>query len=152
MKCVAVRACQARGDDGKVRTYRPGQIDRFSKCPTHFKSLEDPAYAVDFLTASQDELLNADWKFEDAVKVVKEAFNVDLKFSEKANVVDAILDARYRHIAGSNDKKPKVDEPKVDEPKVDEPKADEPKADEPKADEPKADESKAKAVKEKQSK
>ncbi len=149
MKCVAVRACQARGDDGKVRTYRTGQIDHFSKCPAHFKSLEDPAYVVDFLTASQDELLNADWKFEAAAKAIKEALNVDLKFSEKANVVDAILDARYRHIAGSNDKKPKVEEPKVDEPKVDEPKVNEPKVDEPKADEPKVGELKVKAVKEK---
>jgi len=95
MKCVCRRKCYITPPaGGRPIRYNPGDVETFKKCPLHFVPLEDAA--IDFLTASEAELTEATWLFEDAKKVILDKFNVALKKESKAKVVAQILDVRER--------------------------------------------------------
>ena len=97
MKCVCVRTCQVRVN-GKIVYVEKGQVLDFDKCPVNFESIEARAEeGIDFLKASENELMESSWSFADAFKAIKDAYGVELKKTEKADVVEQILDARYRN-------------------------------------------------------
>ena len=102
MLCVCEKRCQAKLDWGKTTFFKKGQVQEFEKCPSYFRPLEgDDSTLVDFLTAGEEELTLATWKFDDAFKAIKEKYNVDLKREEgtkKSEVIAQILDARFRSI------------------------------------------------------
>lgn len=104
MKCVAIKATQARRDDGKIKTYRAGEVDNFEECPPNFEALQNRN--LDFLTASEAELMESDFDMAEAEAVIEKEFKVKLSGRSKRDIVLGILDARYRHIPGSNDKVP----------------------------------------------
>jgi len=101
MKFVCKTPCYINLD-GMNRRYNPGQVVEAEKCPTHFKPVSD---AVDFLTASAEELIAAKWSRADAVKAVKDAFGVDITAKKKDTIVAQIIDARERS-TGDPDAKP----------------------------------------------
>jgi hypothetical protein len=99
MKCVANVNCQTRLASGKIKMFFRGEVDDFDKCPANFSPLEgEEAKELDFLKASEEELLAAKWTFEAAFVVVSEEFGIKLKRGKKADIVAQILDARYRKV------------------------------------------------------
>lgn len=99
MKCVCEKDCYQPNPQGYNRLYQCGDVDDFEKCPEYFVSLETEDYVVNFLTASENELLEAQWKFSDAADAVKEAYGINLKKTEKSDIVRQILDAKFRSIS-----------------------------------------------------
>jgi hypothetical protein len=99
MKCVCRTQCQTRLDGGKIKFFNVGDVGEFEKCPTHFESLEK-VEEVSFQTASKDELLEAKWKRADAVDFIKEKGGEPKVTSKttKTQIVDQILDARFREV------------------------------------------------------
>jgi len=97
MKFVCVKKCQVRDDFGQVHLVYPGEVFDLEEKPSHFERLGQ-ARVVNFLEASEAELLNMEWKFSEASKTIKEKYGIELKRQSKAEVVAQILDARYRAV------------------------------------------------------
>lgn len=95
MKCVCETTCQVRVN-GRITFVKEGEVFEFDKCPRNFRPVAGEN--INFLTASEEELLEANWKFSDAAKAIFEAYKVKLKQAEKSDVVKQILDARYRAV------------------------------------------------------
>jgi len=99
MKALCRKTCQIRLGD-KIMFVEAGEVLELDSLPEqHFVSLEDDKHSVDFLAASEAELLQAKWKLTDAQKAVWDAYKVKLVHSEgetKKDLVAKILDARYR--------------------------------------------------------
>ena len=102
MKCVCDKKCQTV-IDGLVHFCSKGRVEDFDECPSNWTPLEGPkAKAVDFGTASEDELMETKWKYSDAKAFVKDTYNVTLKKhrdTTKKQLVEMILDARYRAVS-----------------------------------------------------
>ena len=107
MKCVCRQDCQLRLEDGnkivkkggKITFIERGTILNLNECPSTFESLEAEEYALDFSTATEQELLKAKWTITEAKDAMKEIYGHDLKISsedKKKDVVRTILDIRYR--------------------------------------------------------
>ena len=99
MKCVCRTKCQTRLSSGKIKFFTPGMVEEFSKCPTHFEPIEE-IEEVNFQTASKEELMAAKWKKEDAVAFIHEkgAEPIIEDQIKKSDLVDMILDARFREV------------------------------------------------------
>ena len=108
MKCVAVSTCQARDDDGKIRFFSRGQVFDFKECPPNFRPIageaagEEEPVKIDFETASEDELLEADYDIEELRDFISEKYDKKPGNRGKEKLVDMLLDYRYRDI-GNND-------------------------------------------------
>jgi hypothetical protein len=93
--------CQARMEGDVIKYFSDGQVveveDDF-ELPVHFDRLDIPEASIDFLTASEEELMASDWKFAAAKDAIKKAFNKTLQKAEKRDVVNQILDIRFRNI------------------------------------------------------
>ena len=103
MKCLCIQATQVRIDK-KIHTVRRGDIKELDKLPDNgcWASLDsdaDTPHVVDFSKAEKPELLESDtWSFSEAKAFVKTNYKVNLKEGDKKNVVDQIIDARYRSL------------------------------------------------------
>jgi len=102
MKCLCKATCQIR-IDGQITFVEADDVIELDELPDNgcFMSLEDDGYAVDFITASREELMSVKWKFSDAAKAIFDAYRVTIRREDgdkKSDVVEAILDARYRAI------------------------------------------------------
>jgi len=98
MKCTCIQKCQIRNDFGKAILYVPGDVQEFQKCPKFFRSLAAPG-EVDFINASEAELMEANWELVKAKEVIKEEFDIEIIYENgmlKSDVVKQILDARFR--------------------------------------------------------
>ena len=113
MKYLCVNTCQVRllpspsKPKGQILMVKRGEVvdsenfhkdTAFADSPSVWSCLDDPKYKVDFSTATDEELLEAQWDFNDASAFVKENYNATLKKGSKKDVVDQIVDAKYRHI------------------------------------------------------
>ena len=99
MKCTCLRKCQIRNDFGQAILYIPGDVQEFEECPKYFRPLA-PEGEIDFIFASEAELMEANWAFAKAKKVIKEEYDVDLRYEEgmvKSDIVKQILDSRFRN-------------------------------------------------------
>ena len=104
-KYLCIRTCQLRIDDQihfiekhAVRTLAEDPGKNF-RCLTVDDETNEAPYEVDFTTAERAELLEARWNMKQAKAAVQEAYGVELISVEgdrKTDVVDRILDARYR--------------------------------------------------------
>ncbi len=105
MKQLCTDTCQLRLDGPKGRIYlvEKDQVVNYKDKHPCLSPLEIEDYVLDFLTAGASELEEAKWKFEDAAKVIKEAYNVTLKKgTSKADVIKELIDIRYRHADMNN--------------------------------------------------
>lgn len=104
---VCLRDCQIHlpvGTDadgkptGKITWVARGEVIESEKAPRKdcFAPL-DGSRNVDFLLASEAELLASEWSFKDAKEFMQEQYNVVLKAGSKDKLVAAIMDARYRN-------------------------------------------------------
>ena len=101
MLCVCRRACQRRDNAGYIRTFKAGDVFDFEKCPTLFEPIEPvvegmETVAVDFGTAKEPELLNAEYDLEDLRKYLKETYDKTTKITDKEKLVAMLIDCRYR--------------------------------------------------------
>lgn len=102
MKYVCRQTCQVRIKD-QITLCNKGQIYELDEPNDRFQAIaeEQENYKVDFLKASEAELKEAKWSFTEAKKAIKAAYDVTLtnaKGTSRMNVIDQILDARYRAI------------------------------------------------------
>lgn len=96
MKCVCVQTCYIKDDEGKPRLYEKGQVANFKNPGQHFKKL---GVDFDILTATEAELLETKWSFEEAKATYKEKYGVTLrKYKDKDKIVNQMLDVRFRAI------------------------------------------------------
>ena len=108
MKCVAVERCQARDDSGKIRMFSKGAVWDFKECPPNFRPIAGEAkegekpVKIDFETASEDELLEADYDIEELRDFISEKYDKKPGNRGKEKLVEMLLDCRYRDI-GNND-------------------------------------------------
>lgn len=101
MLCVCRKACQRRDNAGYIRTFKAGDVFDFEKCPTLFEPIEPvvegmATVAVDFGTAKEPELLNAEYDLEDLRKYLKETYDKTTKITDKEKLVAMLIDCRYR--------------------------------------------------------
>ena len=101
MLCVCRVPCQKRDNGGYIRTFKVGDIFEFAKCPEHFEPIEPvvegmATVAVDFGTAKEPELLNAEYDLEDLRKYLKETYDKTTKITDKEKLVAMLIDCRYR--------------------------------------------------------
>lgn len=104
MLCVCRQACQKRDRAGYIRTFKVGDVFDFEKCPALFEPIEpiEPivegmeTVAVDFATAKEPELLNAEYDLEDLRVYLKDTYNKVTKITDKEKLVAMLLDCRYR--------------------------------------------------------
>ncbi len=99
MKYLCISACQYTDSRGFNVLAKVRDVVEFDEPP--FKSLWKPLGEVelDFTLASESELLESTWSFNDAAEVVKEVYDIDLKKTDKPDIVKQILDARYRQVS-----------------------------------------------------
>lgn len=98
MKCICKEKCFIKGPTGRNVRYNPGDSGDFKKCPASFKYV-DSAEEIDFLTAGEEELLNAKWSLGAAQAIVMSTFNIAITGgTDKADVVRQIIDARERFV------------------------------------------------------
>lgn len=62
-----------------------------------FIAADSDEYVLDFMTATEAELLSAKWKPQEAIDWADEEFGAVLKKEKKADMVNAIIDVRYRN-------------------------------------------------------
>ena len=101
MLCVCRQACQKRDRSGYIRTFKVGDVFDFKQCPTYFEPIEPivegmETVAVDFATAKEPELLNAEYDLEDLRVYLKDTYNKVTKITDKETLVAMLLDCRYR--------------------------------------------------------
>ena len=101
MLCVCRQACQKRDSAGYIRTFKVGDVFDFEKCPALFEPIEPivegtETVAVDFATAKEPELLNAEYDLEDLRVYLKDTYNKVTKITDKEKLVAMLLDCRYR--------------------------------------------------------
>jgi len=99
MKYLCISACQYTDSRGFNVLAKVRDVVEFDEPP--FESLWKPLDEVelDFTLASESELLESTWSFNDAAEVVKEVYDIDLKKTDKPDIVKQILDARYRQVS-----------------------------------------------------
>ena len=101
MKCVCIKECQTRNSSGKVQFFMRGDVYDFKKCPTHFRPLEGPkAEGVDFATAGEQELLEAEYDLDELKDYIKEKYDRKPGNRGKERTVAMLLDCRFRDIDG----------------------------------------------------
>lgn len=107
---IADTNCQIRMPDDSIRFFDAGAVVRLPEdfeAPTVLRAIGVPQAKVatdsedvpllDFATASEDELLEADWDFDDAEAAMQEIFGKSLKpVSTKSELIEQILDIRFR--------------------------------------------------------
>lgn len=95
MLCICRVPCQVRVNAG-IMTFEIGDIAEFKKCPPHFEAIEGNAqYSIDFRTAGEEELLNAEYELQALLDFVKETYKKTLKGS-KEEIVKKFVDIRMR--------------------------------------------------------
>ena len=98
---VCRRTCQVRMPDDSIRLFDPGTVYTFPEdfeVPDIFDNLDGTSEgSLDFLTASEEELLATEWLFADAQTAMSTAFGKNLVPGKKPAVVAQILDIRYRN-------------------------------------------------------
>ena len=81
--------------EGHIRYFKAGTVEAFDELPPHFEALEERP--IDFTTAYEDELMEAKWTMKEANDAMKAAYGVALKRGSKAELVNQILDIRFRN-------------------------------------------------------
>jgi len=97
MKCVCRRTCQIKVKrDGKVKiiTVDAGTVMDFKKCPVHFDELD--VGPIDFSTAREEELLEADFDLKDLKKYILDTYKIKAGTKDKDATIALLLDSRYR--------------------------------------------------------
>ena len=98
MKYTCIRRCQYRNGSKTIRLATVGAVVNFEEPPFEENWVSLEAKEINFLEMSESELLHASWSFSSAAKVVEETYKVELKKTNKADIVKQIIDARYRQV------------------------------------------------------
>ena len=98
MKHTCIRKCQYRNGSKTIRLASVGDVVDFKEAPFEENWMSLEAKEVDFIQMSESELLHASWSFSAAADAVEEAFKVELKKTDKVDIVKQIIDARYRQV------------------------------------------------------
>ena len=102
MKAVCIRTCKVM-IQGRSRFVKKGDVVNLEEEHRCFRSLEPTPTQpepepIDILKASEEELKEGDWKFKDAYEVIMSELGVKLEKGTKKEVIQQIMDARYRAI------------------------------------------------------
>ena len=99
MKYLCMRDAQYRDSSKAIRMANRGDvIDTDQKVGVSFKPMEEAVEELDFMVSSEAVLLDATWSFNEAAETVKEHCGIELKKTNKADIVAQIMDARFRQV------------------------------------------------------
>lgn len=99
MKYLCMRKAQYRDSSKAVHMAERGDvISTDQKVGTSFRPMEKVAEEIDFMTSSEAVLLDTTWSFNEAAKTIKTECGIDLKKTDKADIVAQIVDARFRQV------------------------------------------------------
>jgi len=73
-------------------------VDTDQEVGSSFKPMEEVVEELNFMTSSEAVLLDATWSFSKAAETIKTECNVELKKTDKADIVAQIMDARFRKV------------------------------------------------------
>lgn len=107
MECICRIDCQIRLVDGNKYVTKGGKITfierdtvmELDKCPDSFEALTAETYAIDFATATEQELCAAKWTQKEAKEAMLEIYDKPLIIKSgdtKKDVAKAIIDMKYR--------------------------------------------------------
>lgn len=106
MKCVAEQMCQVRLDDGSIRTFDRGDVWDFKELPPNFRAIggdsKTKAPPINFETAQENELLEAEYDLEALKDYIALKFNKKAGQRGKEKTVEFLLDCRYRDTGNLN--------------------------------------------------
>ena len=105
MKQVCRKTCQLRIND-RIIFVRRGEVVEYAGTHKAMEPVEGEDYVLSPLTASFDELMEAEWELNDLRKFARENFGVALKTSSTDSrkiQLEAFLDARYRSVTAKSD-------------------------------------------------
>lgn len=112
-KYVCTRKCQIKVGE-RITFVNTGTVVTLEKDPgKNFRSIDgeqdDP---INFLTAKKGELQKSKWTFKAAQKAILDKYGIELFKEEgtrRSEIIDQILDARFRSIDKSVIEKPRLD-------------------------------------------
>ena len=96
---VCEKPCQVR-IKGKIVTFRRGEVTDLESEHPHFRNLENGE--IDFETAEEEELLEADYELNDLKTFIKERFGVSPRNRNRENTIAMLLDCRFRDLSDSD--------------------------------------------------
>ena len=97
MLYMAKVACQARDNDGRVRTFMANETFDFKKPPTEANWVCIEYITLDLASVTLEILLETQWHEKDLIEYAKKNFKVDLKAETKTQLAQKFIDARFRH-------------------------------------------------------
>lgn len=100
MKCICERKCQIEVN-GYVTLMHEGDIIDADKCPKLFRPMAGEtkeAGPIDFETAKEEELLEAEYELKDLKTFIKEKFDRRAGKKSRSATVKMLLDCRYREL------------------------------------------------------
>lgn len=98
-KYVCENECFVTNIDGRRQHFLRGDVAEFKKAPTHFRPLKGPkSTAVDFETAGEQELREAEYDVESLRLFIETRFDRKTGNRGKDKLVDLLLDCRFREL------------------------------------------------------
>ncbi len=94
MKYVCERTCQVR-KGGRIVTVDKGMVIELDKPNDFFRPI---GVALDFATAGEEELLEAEFKLDDLKQYIKDTYGRNPRNRGKEKTVAMLLDCRYREV------------------------------------------------------
>ena len=89
---VCEKACQVRVA-GKIQTFRKDDVVDLDGPHHCFRKVGEN---LDFATATEDELLEADFELKELRDFIRENYDLNPRTRNKMNTIRMLIDARYR--------------------------------------------------------
>lgn len=103
MKQVAKRNCQVRLENDKIVTLNRHEVidydgEHVHLRPIHTASVAEDTAPVDFETAQEAELFEAEYDLEELKDYIKSRYDVPVRVKAKKKLIEKLLDCRYRSL------------------------------------------------------
>jgi hypothetical protein len=103
MKCLCVKRCQARDNDGYIRTFAKGDVWDFKETPPNFVPIEgEDAVPINFDTAQEQELLESDFNLDDLKEYILKKYGKKAGNRGKDKTIEYLLDCRFRELSDAD--------------------------------------------------
>jgi len=98
MKYVCHTPCQIRNKDNKIITVSTGEVVELDAPHKLFRAIEGEGSKIDFETASEEELLEAEYPLKDLKEYILKTYGKHARNRNREHTVELLLDCRFRKI------------------------------------------------------
>lgn len=103
MKCLCIKKCQARDNDGYIRTFAKGDVFEFEEIPPNFAPIEgEDAMPINFDTAQEQELLESEFDLDKLKDYILIKYGKKAGNRGKDKTIEYLLDCRFRELNASD--------------------------------------------------